>query len=309
MELRQLAYFVAVVEESSFTRAAARVHVAQPAISQQIAQLERELGHKLFDRSERRIRLTPAGEVFVPHARAALAAATAGQDAVTTLHGRLAGRLAIGTVPCPPEWLTGHLVRFQRRHPKVRHTLLTGDPEVLAAGVAAQTLDAALISLSAARLPAGPAGQRLPHVLASQTVGSEPLVIATAPDHSLAGAGTITLAELRDRPFITLTHGTGLRAVLEAACADLGFTPYVQAETNDLNAVPDLLAHSDAVALLPHSALTRARSPIAAITLSRPTLERPHVLVWHRDRVTAPTRAFLDHVHARDEPAPPPAEP
>jgi DNA-binding transcriptional LysR family regulator len=72
MNLAQLTYVVAAAEEETFTAAAARVHVAQPAISQQIAQLERELGERLFDRSERRVRLTPAGEAFLPHARAAL---------------------------------------------------------------------------------------------------------------------------------------------------------------------------------------------------------------------------------------------
>src|SRR5581483_8660083 len=200
MELRQLAYFVAVVEEWSFTRAAARVHVAQPAVSQQIAQLERELGHRLLDRSDRRIRLTPAGEAFLPHARAALDATTAGRDAVATRHGGVDGRLAIGTIPCPPEWLTTRLGKIQRLHPKVRLALHTGDPEALAADVAALTLDAALISLSATRLPAGPVGRRLPAVLASQIVGTEPLIIATAADHPLARSATTTLAELRDLP-------------------------------------------------------------------------------------------------------------
>jgi DNA-binding transcriptional LysR family regulator len=305
MELRQLGYFVAVVEESSFTRAAARVHVAQPAISQQIAQLERELGQRLFDRSERRIRLTPAGEALLPNARAALAAATAAQDAVTALHGYLAGPLAIGCIPCPPEWLTSHLARFQHQHPKVRNILHIGDPEALAADVAAQSLDAALIGMSAERLPAGPGGARLPHVLASQTVGTEPLVVGVAPDHPLATRDQITLAELRDLPFATLTRGTGLRLVLEAACAGLGFAPRVQVETNDLNTLTDLLGHSHAVALLPRTAATRISTPLAMITLTQPALCRSHVLLWHRHHVTAPTQAFLQYVQARDEAASP----
>jgi DNA-binding transcriptional LysR family regulator len=301
MEMRQLTYFVAVAEESSFTRAAARVHVAQPAISQQIARLERELGHRLFDRSDRQVRLTPAGEAFLPHARAALAAATAGHDAVATLHGRLSGRLAVGAIPCPPPWLTARLAEFQRRHPAVRTSVYTGDPEELAAEVAAQALDAALISLSADRLPAGPGGRRLAHSLASQTVGTEPLVIATAPDHPLARAGSTTLDELRDQAFVTLTQGTGLRAALEAACAEIGFAPRVDTETNDLTTLADLVGDGAGIALLPEAAATRTRRPLATLTLSRPALQRPHVLVWHRHHVSPPARAFLRDVQARDE--------
>src|SRR4029453_1513174 len=82
MELRQLRYVVAVAEERNFTRAAARAHVAQPAISQQIAQIERELGSALFERSSRGVALTPAGAAFLPPPRAALAAPPAGSHAV-----------------------------------------------------------------------------------------------------------------------------------------------------------------------------------------------------------------------------------
>lgn len=309
MELRQLAYFVAVVEESSFTRAAARVHVAQPAISQQIAQLERELGHRLFDRSDRPIRLTPVGEAFLPHARAALDATTAGRDAIATVHGHLAGRLAVGTIPCPPVWLTTRLGDFQHRHPRVRLTVQTGDPEALTREVSSGVLDAALISLSADRLPAGPAGRHLPHMLASQTVGTEPLVLAAAPGHPLAQSPPVTLADLQDQPFLTLTHGTGLRAALEAACADVGFTPQVQAETNDLNTLTDLLRHSRAIALLPETAVARAGTFLSTVRLTRPAIHRPHVLIWHRRHVSALAEAFLRYVRAHDEANPPMSEP
>ena len=96
MELRQLEYLVAVAEEASFTRAAERVHVAQPGVSAQIRRLERELGHELFDRSGRTVRLTAVGEAVLPHARAALEAVAGARTAVDELSGLLGGRLAIG---------------------------------------------------------------------------------------------------------------------------------------------------------------------------------------------------------------------
>src|SRR5436190_20936586 len=96
MELRQLEYFVAVAEEASFTKAAARVHVAQPGVSAQIRQLERELGQDLFDRTGRAVRLTEVGVAVLPYARAALEAVAGARLAVDELTGLLRGRIAVG---------------------------------------------------------------------------------------------------------------------------------------------------------------------------------------------------------------------
>src|SRR5690242_21123495 len=98
MELRQLEYFVAVAEEGSFTRAAARVHVAQPGVSAQVRQLERELGQELFDRSGRTVRLTEVGEAVLPFARAALEAVDGAHRTVEELTGLLRGQVAVGMV-------------------------------------------------------------------------------------------------------------------------------------------------------------------------------------------------------------------
>jgi DNA-binding transcriptional LysR family regulator len=306
MELRQLRYAVAVAEELNFTRAAARAHVAQPAISQQIAQLERELGDTLFDRSGRGVRLTAAGEAFLPHARAALEATEAGRDAVESLRGELAGDLSIGTIPSPAPWLIDRVGDFARSRPRVRITLRTGDPEVLAEDVATGALDAAVIGVSAARLPAGPGGRTLRSVLASQPVATEPVVVAVAPDHHLAGATETTLWDLRHEPFLTMTHGSGLRTVLETACAEAGFSPRVQTQIDDLILLAEVVTQGLGVALLPQSA-ARRMPRLVQLTLRRPRLDRPMVLVWHRHQATAPARAFLEAVGAQDDASPPPA--
>ncbi|HEY7073225.1 MAG TPA: LysR substrate-binding domain-containing protein [Acidimicrobiales bacterium] len=301
MELRQLRYVVAVAEEGNFTRAAARAHVAQPAISQQIAQVERELGAPLFERSPRGVALTAAGAAFLPHARAALAAATAGSDAVRTLRGELAGDLAVGTIPSPSDWLVRRLGAFGRRHPAVRVTLRAGDPEALAGGVAAGSLDAAAVGVMAGRLPAGPAGRRLPAGLASQTIATEPLVVAVPPDHPLAGAGAVSLSDLQDQPLVTLTPGTGLRAVLESACAEAGFEPRIAVDANDLGVLADLVAHGLGVGLMPTTTARQAGARVAVLRLQRPRLERRTDLVWRRQDQSLPARAFLAMVRARDD--------
>src|SRR5829696_10581405 len=126
MELRQLEYFVAVAEETNFTRAAARVHVAQPGVSAQIRKLERELGQALLDRSGRAVRLTEAGAAVLPYARAALAAVDGARLAVDELAGLLRGRVAVGTVTSVPSEdldLPGFLANFHQDHPAVKITL------------------------------------------------------------------------------------------------------------------------------------------------------------------------------------------
>jgi DNA-binding transcriptional LysR family regulator len=299
MELRQLQYVLAAAEEGSFTRAAQRVHIAQPAISQQIAQLERELGATLFDRSGRRIRLTSAGEAFLVHARAAVRATAAARDAVLAQRGQLSGQLTVGTIPSPPGWLLQQLRRYRELYPQVGLTLRLGSPEPLAAHVAAGTLDAALIGVSGHRQPAGSSGQRLRAVVAAAAVATEPLVIAITRDHRLALTDEVDLAELRDEPMVALSPGTGLRAVLENACSEAGFTPRIRCETDQLPILADLVAHGFGIALMPQSTAERAHLP--NVPLRTPALDRPMFLIWHRHQLSAPTRALLDVTGAQDE--------
>ena len=293
MELRQLRYVIAVAEEASFTRAASRVHVAQPAISQQIAQLERELGDKLFDRSDRRVRLTAAGEAFLPYARAALDATLDGRDAIVSMRGVLTGRLTVGTIQSPPGFTVQMLGEFQRLHSSVDVTVRVAGPEALAADVAAATIDAAIIGLT---------GRQLPAAVATRLLTSEPLVIAAAPSHPITVRPTTRLDELRDQPIMTLTGGSGLRTVLEAACAQAGFTPQIRFETDDLTLLADLARHGLGVALLPLSAAQRSPQPLATVALE-PNLDRHIALAWNRRRTTMPGQAFLAFMQ-RQRPSP-----
>src|SRR5439155_14557391 len=98
MELRQLEYFVAVAAERNFTRAAEKVHVAQPGVSAQIRRLERELGEELLDRSGRTVRLTEVGAAVLPYARAALGAVSGARDAVAEFTGLVRGHVTVGMV-------------------------------------------------------------------------------------------------------------------------------------------------------------------------------------------------------------------
>jgi DNA-binding transcriptional LysR family regulator len=302
MELRQLRTFVTVAEELSFTRAATRLRIAQPAVSQQIRQLERELRHELFDRSGRRVRLTVAGEMFLTHARASLDAAHAGLDAVHSLEGHLTGELSIGAIPAPPRWLSEQLARFRSRHPNVRLTVHTDDPESLTEAVTAGSLDIAIVGVTGLRQPAGRRRRTLGAALASWPIHQEPLVVISAQDHPVAARDEVGLRQLATVPFVTLLPGTGLRAVLEAAFAAAGVEPDIVIEAERLHALPDLVAAGLGLAVVPIALVAQAQDDLAVLRLVRPAMRRSTELVWLRTGASVVTRAFLDAAGAQDQP-------
>ena len=210
MEIRQLEYLVAVVEEASFTRAAARLHVAQPGVSAQVRQLERELGEPLLDRSGRTVRPTAAGSAVLPYARSALAAVAGVRLAVDELSGLLRGRVAAGMiVSCTATSLPDALAEFHQLHPGVVITLGEANSSDLLAGLASGALDLALVGL------AGPP----PAGIGTQVVADEPLVAGVAPDNSLAAADGISLPELEGRDLICLPREPGPGPRWRTACA------------------------------------------------------------------------------------------
>jgi DNA-binding transcriptional LysR family regulator len=286
MDVRQLSYFVAVAEERQFTRAAIRASVAQPAISYQIRRLEAELGETLFHRDQRAARLTAAGEALLPHARAAIAALEDGRDAVASLHGLLRGTLKVGVVRAPLDRrIFEALGAFHRAHPAVEISLTEQHNAELLQGLADGKTDAAIIGIT---------GEALPPQVGICVIDSEPLVVAVRPDHPLARRAGVTLRRLRDLPLVTLTPGSGLRAVLENASRNAGFTPRIVAETGELGSLVELAAEGLGVALLPRSAVTAGEPRLAVLELTRPRLQRRTALAWHDSPISPAGRAFLD---------------
>ncbi|GHF33939.1 DNA-binding transcriptional LysR family regulator [Amycolatopsis bartoniae] len=288
MELRQLEYFVAVAEERNFTRAAERVHVAQPGVSAQIRRLERELGQELLDRSGRGVRLTDAGSAVLPYARAALAAVAGARAAVDELTGLLRGRVAVGMVTSHNVDLPGLLAAFHRDHPGVEVTLTEAGSAQLVEGLRDGTLDAALVS----------AGPEPPPGLGFVVVTDEAITAAVAPDHELAGLAEIPLAELRDRPLISLPPGTGIRSHLEHACAAAGFRPRIVCEAGDPSVLAQFAAHGLGVAILPDS-LARSRPGLHPLAIVAPRLRGRLVFAWRTDGPVSPAaRALLDRARS-----------
>jgi DNA-binding transcriptional LysR family regulator len=285
MELRQLAYFVAVAEEGHFTRAAQRVSIAQPAVSQQIRRLEAELGEALFVRDRRAVRLTAAGAALLPHARAAIAAVDSGREAVAALSGLLTGRLALGLVqPLPDRRVPRLIGAFRRAHPGIELALIEDETDALLAALAAAEIHAALIGLGRDDHP--------PADVEALLVAREPVVVAVHPGHPFAQRASVPLLALRAEPLVTLTTRNRGRMTLESACRAAGFAPRIVAETSDLGLLVDLTAERIGIAVLPASALHGA-SGVVQVALTRPKLDRRIMLVWRRANRPPAGRAFL----------------
>ncbi|MFG2222829.1 LysR family transcriptional regulator [Streptomyces sp. NPDC048644] len=297
MELRQLRYFVTVVEEANVTRAAARLHVAQPGVSAQIRRLERELGQSLLDRSGRSVTTTEAGDAVLPYARAALAAADGVRQTVDEFSGLLRGRVGIGLVSgaATHEFdVVSVLADFHDRHPQVEIGLTEDSSERMLAAVRRGELDIAAAGLVDEEPPPG---------LALQMVVDEPLVVAVAPGDPLvaqAGQAGIPLAALEGRPLISLPRGTGLRGVLDRACAQAGFRPRIAFEAASPLLLIRLAARGLGVAVVPELPPgTAADSGLRTLRISEPQPRGRIALVWRADGPASPAaRSLLERLRA-----------
>ena len=214
MELRQLEYFTTVADERGFGRAAERLHVVQPAVSQQIRRLERELGVQLFDRTSRQVGLTAAGEKLLPTARSVLAEAERMRHQAIELAS--GGRLRLGTSQGLGPRLPQVLAALTDRAPAMPVELVARPVEERIAMVRAGRLDAAFVR-----------GQPAMRGLELIPLWEEPLVAVLPASHPLASGPTVSLLELRDLPLrlAAREHNPAFHDLVVGACASAGFEP------------------------------------------------------------------------------------
>nr|BFD82072.1 LysR family transcriptional regulator [Streptomyces sp. Xyl84] len=267
MELRQLACFVAVADEANFTRAAARLHIVQSAVSSTIKSLERELGTQLLDRNSKRVLLTDAGAALLPRARAALLAAQEAADAVAEVRGGLRGTLRLGTLTSVRLLdLPALLGEFHRRHPGVllQTSAEPSGSQGLVAALLDRQLDLAFVSLPGP-CPAG---------ISLTGLTSSVLDLVVPADHPLAGRGSVSIAELTGLDFVDSPVGYGNRAVADRAFAAAAVPRRVTVENTDVATGVDYVRHGLGVALLPRFALREAED-IAVLTVRDADLTWP----------------------------------
>src|SRR5690606_1271215 len=286
MELRQLEYFIAVAEEQSFTKAAARLYVAQPGVSAQIRRLEHELGQELLDRSGRSVRLTEVGAAVLAYARTVIDGIASIRLTVDEFAGLMRGRVSMGVVrSCPALDLPALLANFHKNYPAVEITLSEENSDHLLSDVQNGLLDTAIVALTATT----PAGVDL-HVFVD-----EPLVIAVSPDDQLAGEHRVPIDALRGRTLSSLPRGTGIRACLEEACSAAGFEPRVSFEVSDPQMLAQLSIRGLVPALLPSSLAAEYPRYLHAVEVC-PPLRGRMALVWRAQGPLSPAaRTFINH--------------
>lgn len=286
MDLQQLRYFVAVVEEAGFTRAAAREHVAQPAVSASLKGLERELGVRLLDRGRHGARPTSAGQELVTHARAALAAAAHVREVAGELTGLLRGRVVVGmVVGCTARVLAAIVAEFARAHPGVVVDLTEGPSDDLLDGVRTGRLDLAWV---------GRAEGAPPGVETAVLHAEDQLAVTTDP----ALPDPLPVTRLDGRRVVVLPKGTGGRAALDAACGDTGTAPEVAFEVSGLEMVLRLAALGLGVGIVPESVAAGAPADLRMLTLDPPVCSRIEI-AWRAGGPGSPAGRALVEVARR----------
>ncbi|WP_097975827.1 LysR family transcriptional regulator [Streptomyces sp. gb14] len=286
MELRHLNAFLAVAEELHFGRAAKRLQMAQPPLSQQIRQLEKELGVQLFHRNTRSVRLTSAGESFLEPVRTVLDDLDTAVRAARSAGIGEYGRVTIGFAGASSHETLPRLTRAVRAaHPGLE-LVMTG--QTYANTALSRVADGSL-DLGFVRLPVPRPG------VAHRVIDEEELVCALPSDHPLARRETVPLDVLAGEPFVSFPANSGstVRDAMTEACESAGFTPRVVQEAPDSYTILALVAAGVGVTLTVTSVQHIQQNGLVYRPLAGPTVRLRAALAWRADNASAALRAVL----------------
>lgn len=284
MELRHLRYFQAVAEELSFSKAARRLHIAQPALSRAVQELEAELGSLLLDRSRRVMRLTPGGEVLLREAGVLFERLDETVRKVRRAAAGAEGELRLGYIGPPTRAFLGGLLKaFHERYPRVNIVLEERTPERVWEMVSKGRLSVGLTRPVLAHEALG---------LQSLLLCQEPLCAAVPADHRLAGRKTIPWGELAEEPIVILARreGAGSHDTILAACAGAGFTPHLVHTPSVIGTILRYVEAGAGIGIVPESVTPESDSVRLIPLVPRETL--PVVMVWSREGDDPAVTAF-----------------
>lgn len=240
MEIHQLRYFVAVAGEGNFSRAAEKVHVAQPSLSQQIQKLEAEVGQPLFDRLPRAVLLTEAGKRFQEFAQRILSNVADARKCIDEFKGQAVGKLVIGAIPTIAPYLLPRLLpHFQQQHPKAAVEVIEDVTESLARGLEDGEVDVALLSTCESQ------------DFLRQSLGEEALLVAVPAGHRLAQKERVTWRDLKHERFLGLHRAHCLSRQVEEFCSAHGLHPELSVRGAQLTTVVGMVGAGLGLSLVP----------------------------------------------------------
>jgi len=288
LEFRQLQYVVQLANEKNFSRAAEKLHIAQPSLSQQIAKLEKELGIQLFQRNTSSVDLTYAGSIFAKRAQKILDMVAQLQNEMDDISQMRKGRLMIGSLPITGAHIWPKVLPiFRQRYPDIEIVLVEETTAVLEQLTANGQTDVSLLTLP----------------LQDKTLDYIPLIeetiyLAVPQNHPLAcRTEGVSLSAFADQPFIMLKKGQGFRDTSVQICADAGFSPQIVFESSNIETVQSLVAAGMGVGFVPQMVARAAWSEHAPVylTITEPyTPYRTIVIAHKRDRyMTKAAMAFI----------------
>jgi LysR family transcriptional regulator, nitrogen assimilation regulatory protein len=292
MELRQLEYFVAIAETSSFSRAALRLSVAQPVLSRQIRALEQELGAELYSRTGRGIVLTDAGKLLEQHARGVLETAAGAKTAISALGATPTGRVVIGMPPSVGAVLTAALVReFRTEFPKVALGVMEGFSGHVLEWLTTGRIDVAVLYNA----------PRTSTLVTAPLLTDELFLLGPVADPAGAGAGSVAASRLSAIPLILPSRPHGLRILVDDSLSRIGVSPNVQVEIDAMPSTLSLVESGVGYTILSYSSvhhLIRA-GRIRSWAIVDPTMTRTLVVATSSLRpVTKAAKALVALVSA-----------
>lgn len=291
MDLRHLRFFLALADELHFTRAARRLGIAQPHLSQEIQRLEREVRVELVRRTRRHVELTPAGEAFRDGAADVLERLSELVDAAQRAARGETGRLVVGFVGSAAWDPFPEVVRrFRTERPDVRVVLEEGTTPQGLEGLRKGAFDVAIVRAMSLEEPG----------LILDAVRREPFVAALPRDHRLAGRRSIALTDLAGEPWIAFeyTAGPGLHAQLIRACEDAGFRPRIAQTSGNIPVMMSLVAGGLGVALVPAQVRTLRPRGVRLVRLTEPAPVTTVVVGRRRDETSPAVLRFVDLLNA-----------
>ncbi|CAM4290168.1 LysR family transcriptional regulator [Paenibacillus phoenicis] len=292
MELRQLLYTLKIAEEKNFSRAADKLHIAQPSLSQQLSKLEQELGVKLFQRNTSTVELTYAGASFIAHAQKIMDAVAQLRQEMDDISQLRAGRVVVGSMPITGSHLLPYVLpAFKASYPNIQVTLLEDTSLNLEKLTAEGGTDLSLLSLPL-----------LEPTLSYEPIGEEIIDLAVPPDHPLTKTPGVLeqgveMKQLENEPFIVLKKGQGFRKMTADLCREAGFEPNVVFESNNIETVQSLVAAGMGITLVPRFIARAKRSELipAYLPLAAPAPSRTLVIAYRKGRyLSKAAEAFIE---------------